>query len=137
MSCKNDQSKPLVIIADDDVTLATMLAEMLNVEGIETRVVHNGEDVLKHALECEPDLILLDVMMPKMTGIEALGELRKTPWGAQARVVLLTNVNEPDAYGSAMEAGKGELTYLVKTDWSLEEVIGRIKSILSERPNPS
>ncbi len=134
MACKNDSSKPLVLIADDDVTLATMLAEMLEVEGIQTHVVHNGEDAVKHALECEPDLVMLDVMMPKKTGIEALGELRKTPWGATANAMLLTNVNEPDAYSSAIEAGEGKLSYLVKTDWSLEQVIDHIKNKLNEVP---
>lgn len=132
MACRNDTSKPLVLIADDDITLAAMIAEMLEVEGIQTHVVHNGEDALKHALECEPDLVMLDVMMPKKTGIEALRELRKTPWGATASVMLLTNVNEPDVYGSAIEAGEGKLSYLVKTDWSLEQVIDRIKKKLGK-----
>src|ERR1700730_13982382 len=76
-----------ILVIDDDVEMCGMLAEYLQSEGLQVETVHNGEDGLKRAVSAEHALILLDVMLPKINGIEVLRRLRTE---SNARVLLLT-----------------------------------------------
>ena len=76
-----------ILVIDDDVEMCGMLAEYLQSEGLHTETVHNGEEGLKRALSGEHSLIVLDVMLPKINGIELLRRLRTE---SNARVLLLT-----------------------------------------------
>jgi DNA-binding response OmpR family regulator len=76
-----------VLLADDDVELATMLREYLQREGFRMTIVHDGEAAVRHALSGEHDVVVLDVMMPGMDGVEALRQIRL---GSQVPVLMLT-----------------------------------------------
>jgi DNA-binding response OmpR family regulator len=76
-----------VLLADDDVELATMLGEYLGGDGFNITVVHDGEAAVRHALSGEHSVIVLDVMMPKLDGIEALRRIRMS---SQVPVIMLT-----------------------------------------------
>lgn len=122
-----------ILIVDDDLVLSGMVSEILTEDGYQVFVEHDGESGLARAEEVHPDLVMLDVMMPKMTGIAVLERIRETPWGKHTPAVLLTNVNEPESVSAATEKG-GPVSYLLKTDWSIEQIVEKIKSLIVTPP---
>lgn len=120
-----------VLIVDDDLAFCELLTEILQSEGVTVVVEHDGISGVAKALELHPDLVMFDVMMPRMTGIAALQQLRNDPWGKNAVAVLLTNVNQPEAMAASMENGPAT-EYLLKVDWTLEQIAERIKKILAK-----
>ena len=123
----NDQKKILII--EDELTLRRPLGSLLASEGFEVLEEGNGADGLKRSLAEHPDLILLDVFMPKMGGLEMLAELRKDEWGKNAKVMLLTNSANTENVATALE---GDVTdYLVKAEWDLQDIVKKIKQKLA------
>jgi two-component system alkaline phosphatase synthesis response regulator PhoP len=115
-----------ILIVEDEEPLRRILAEELAEEGFPVVEARNGEEGLASALEQKPDLILLDIVMPKMDGMNMLKKLRKDKWGKTASVMLLTNLDN-DA-GKTIEAARfGVYEFLVKSRWKMKEVIKRIK----------
>jgi two-component system alkaline phosphatase synthesis response regulator PhoP len=119
-----------ILIVDDDLAFCEMVTEILVSEGAQVTVEHDGQSGLEKALEIHPDLILFDMMMPRMTGIAALEELRKDPWGKNVPAILLTNVNQPEAMAASIEKGP-PTEYLLKVDWTLDQIADKIKKILA------
>lgn len=119
-----------ILIVDDDLAFCEMVTEILASEGAQVTVEHDGQSGLEKALEIHPDLILFDMMMPRMTGIAALEELRKDPWGKNVPAILLTNVNQPEAMAASIEKGP-PTEYLLKVDWTLDQIADKIKKILA------
>lgn len=119
-----------ILITEDETALRDALKDKLTREGFLVLEAKNGEEGLEIALNKHPDLILLDIIMPKMDGITMLKKLRETPWGKKARVILLTNINDTDRISQAMKLGSYE--YLVKTDWKIEDVVDRINERLAK-----
>jgi len=115
--------KKILIVEDDKVVVKALLAE-LNENGLSVISASNGLDGLTLAKKEKPDLILLDLVMPKMGGIEMLTELRKDTWGKDAEVIVLTVVNELDKIEKIISLGCFE--YLIKTDWNLDNIVQKI-----------
>ena len=97
-------------------------------DGLIVHEAENGREGLDAALELHPQLILLDVIMPGMNGMDMLKELRRDEWGQSASVVLLTNLGETESIENARKFGVEN--YLVKSDWSLDELSLKIKELL-------
>lgn len=117
--------KKILIVEDDKVIVKALLAE-LNENGLSVISASNGLDGLTLAKKEKPDLILLDLVMPKMGGIEMLTELRKDTWGKDAEVIVLTVVKELDKIEKIISLGCFE--YLIKTDWNLDNIVQKIKN---------
>src|SRR5690606_30265757 len=100
----------------------------LEVEGFEVRRVPNGEDALATAIEFKPDLILLDVMMPKVNGFDVLDILRNTPETVNVKIVMLTALSQEADRKKAEEMGADD--YLVKSQVVISDVVDRIKQHL-------
>src|SRR3954463_7042985 len=77
-----------ILFVEDDEALASVYSMRLEAEGFQVRRVPNGEDALAAALEYKPDLILLDVMMPKVSGFDVLDILRNTPETANLKIIM-------------------------------------------------
>jgi len=120
--------KDTVLIVDDDVELRSVLAEALSDAGYEVETAENGATGLEKAISVQPNLILLDLVMPVMDGWEFLEKLHNDNWGKSANVIILTNADDIDSLSRAIE-GRG-YEYLVKTDWKLDEVVEKIKERL-------
>ena len=88
----------------------------------------NGEEGLKVALREHPDLILLDIVMPKMDGMTMLRKLREDLWGKTAKVIILTNLSDNEKVAEALEQKSHE--YLVKSDWRIEDVVAKVREQL-------
>lgn len=117
-----------VLIVDDNQELVMVLKDKFEMEGFTAHVAHDGEEGLTQALEHHPDIILLDVMMPKKDGWEVIAGLHEDEWGKDAKIILLTNLNDMDSISKAVEAGNFE--YFVKTDWEPGEIVARVKEML-------
>jgi CheY-like chemotaxis protein len=123
------QGKKILII-DDDLAFTEMLGEILRDEGAEVIEEHDGAAGIERALADHPDILLIDIMMPRMSGIAALEKLRADEWGAHVPAILLTNMTQPDALAASMEKGP-PTEYLLKTDWTLDQVADRVKQLLA------
>lgn len=114
-----------ILLVEDDDALANVYLTRLQAEGFDVRRVVNGEDALVSALEYHPDLVLLDVMMPKVSGFEVLDIIRNTPETANLKVVMLTALSQEADKERAESLGADE--YLVKSQVVIADVIDRIK----------
>ena len=115
-----------ILIVDDENIILEPLTEKFKDEGFEVETACDGEEGLKKALEFLPDLILLDVVMPRMNGLQMLEKLRAEEKGKNIKVIVFTNVNEVEKVEDAAKSGASE--YLVKVEWSLEDLVKKVKS---------
>lgn len=113
-----------ILVIDDDVEMCTMLAEYLESERLHAEVVHDGESGLKRALSGDHSVIVLDVMLPGMNGLEVLRRLRSV---SNARVVLLTARGEELDRIVGLEVGADDY---VPKPFSPRELLARIRAIL-------
>ena len=120
--------KKKILIVEDEVSLLNVLSEKLKLEGFEILEAKNGEEGLDLAIKQKPDLILLDIIMPKMDGITMLGKLRENSWGKHVPVIILTNLSSGSEILKSVE--KKVFSYLIKSDWKLEDVVKKIKKAL-------
>ncbi|MFA5004141.1 MAG: response regulator [Candidatus Saccharimonadales bacterium] len=119
-----DQKKKILLVEDDDA-LASVYLTRLEAEGFDIRRVANGEDALAAARDHKPDLVLLDVMMPKVSGFDVLDILRNTPETANLKIIMLTALSQDSDKQRAQ--GLGVDDYLVKSQVVITDVIDRIK----------
>lgn len=120
-----DMVKKKILLVEDDVALAQVYKSRLELEGFETREVNNGEEALSAAVEFRPDLILLDAMMPKISGFDVLDILRNTPDTTNIRVIMLTALSQPKDKERAEALGVDD--YLVKSQVVIGDVVERVK----------
>jgi len=119
-----------ILLVEDDDALANVYLMRLQAENFEVRRVANGEDALAAALSYHPDLILLDVMMPKVSGFDVLDILRNTPETANLKIIMLTALSQDSDKQRAESLGVDD--YLVKSQVVIADVIDRIKHHLAE-----
>jgi len=120
--------KKLLLVEDDDA-LASVYTTRLDAEGFTIKRVPNGEEALAATLEFKPDLILLDVMMPKVSGFDVLDILRNTPETVNVKVSMLTALSQESDKQRAMDLGVDD--YLVKSQVVIADVVDRIKQLLN------
>lgn len=120
----NKPQKKLLLVEDDD-SLASVYTTRLEAEGFDIKRVPNGEDALAAALEFKPDLILLDVMMPKVSGFDVLDILRNTPETTNVQVIMLTALSQESDKKRAEDLGVDD--YLVKSQVVIADVVERVK----------
>jgi len=114
-----------ILLVEDDDALANVYVTRLQAETFDVRRVANGEDALASAISYRPDLILLDVMMPKVSGFDVLDILRNTPETANLKVIMLTALSQDSDKERAESLGVDD--YLVKSQVVIADVVDRIK----------
>lgn len=117
--------KKKILLVEDDEALSAVYYSRLELEGFEVLAVNNGEKALSTAVQFRPDLILLDIMMPKISGFDVLDILRNTPDTANIRVIILTALSQPKDKERAEMLGVDD--YLVKSQVVIGDVVQRIK----------
>ena len=117
--------KKKILLVEDDTALAGVYRSRLELEGFEVREVNDGEQALSAAIDFDPDLILLDAMMPKISGFDVLDILRNTPETANIRIVMLTALSQPKDKERAEALGVDD--YLVKSQVVIGDVVARLK----------
>lgn len=118
------KSKKILLVEDDDA-LASVYETRLEAEGFAVKRVPNGEDALAAALEYKPVLILLDVMMPKVSGFDVLDILRNTPETAEVKIIMLTALSQDSDREKAESLGVSD--YLVKSQVVISDVVDKIR----------
>jgi DNA-binding response OmpR family regulator len=119
-----------ILFIEDESALQKTFGDFLEKEGFELISALDGETGLKLAEKETPDLILLDLILPKMEGTEVLKKLRENPKTKDIPVIILTNVDDFEKLEKTLELGVK--AYLIKTDFTLEEVLQKIKEELKE-----
>jgi DNA-binding response OmpR family regulator len=127
---EDTKGKRILLVEDDDA-LANVYNMRLRAENFEVTRVANGEDALATAKEHKPDLVLLDAMMPKVSGFDVLDILRNTPETANLKIIMLTALSQESDKQRAQ--GLGVDDYLVKSQVVISDVIDRIKYHLSQQ----
>ena len=120
----NEQKKKILLV-EDDIALSAVYRSRLEIEGFDVREANNGEDALSATVEYRPDLILLDVMMPKISGFDVLDILRNTTETANVRIIMLTALSQPKDKERAESLGVDD--YLVKSQVVIGDVVARVK----------
>ena len=118
-------AKHKILLVEDDEALAQMYIMRLKAEDFDVEHAANGEDALSVAVKYRPDLILLDAMMPKISGFDVLDILRNTPETANMRIIMLTALSQEKDKERAEELGVDD--YLVKSQVVIADVIDRIR----------
>ncbi len=115
-------AKKSVFIVEDDTALLSMLANMLAAKGIEVLKAEDGSDGLNRIPKEKPDLLIIDIDLPKLSGTTMLRELRER--GCMIPAMVLTNSSHQINVANATELGVKE--YLVKADWEIDQVVEKI-----------
>lgn len=118
-----------VAIVEDDQAISQMYRIKFEGEGYEVETAENGKLGLELAEKMKPDVILLDLMMPEMTGDEMLEKLRKESWGQNIKVIILTNMGEQEAPPILRELGVKR--FIVKAEMTPRQVAEMVKAELS------
>jgi DNA-binding response OmpR family regulator len=126
----NENGQALVLVADDDADILSLVSFRLERAGYEVLPAHDGEEALTLALERQPDLAVLDVMMPKLDGYEVTRRLRDNAATSRMPVILLTaRVQEADIT-RGFDAGADDY---IKKPFSPQELRARVQAILGRR----
>ncbi len=121
--------KPKLLIVEDDEFLVDLLLEGFSDQKIEIEVAYDGEKALEKVKEVKPDLILLDILLPKIDGFEVLKRLKEDKSTAKIPVVILSNLGQKEEIQRGYKLGA--VDFLVKASFSLEEVVKKVKKYLS------
>lgn len=122
--------KPVkVLIVDDDAFLSGIYATKLELEGFLVVTARDGEEGLKAAMREKPDLILLDVLMPKLDGFEVLKRLKADAETKPIPVIMLTNLGQKEDIEKGLQ--DGAVDYLIKAHFVPAEAVEKIKKVLN------
>ena len=119
-----------VLIVDDEKDLSGIVKSTLESEGVEVAICDNAEIALQQGKEFKPDLILLDLMMPRLSGFEAIELFRSTLETKAAKIVVFSALSRTEDIERTKQLGADD--YLVKSSVSFSTVIARIKELLSD-----
>jgi DNA-binding response OmpR family regulator len=125
---------PRVLIADDNPQNAELLDAHLDGTGYETRIASNGEEAVAEAKAWVPDVVLLDVMMPKLSGFEVCKRLKADPSTANTAVLMVTALDQPTDLARAIDAGTDD--FLTKPI-NKSELVLRVKALLEAKAEPT
>ncbi len=123
-----DPKKTHVLLVEDDVFLAGIYQKKFEMEGYKISVADNGEKGLSDAKKKKPDIILLDILLPKLDGFAVLEKLKSDGTTKSIPVILLTNLGQKDDVEKGLEAGA--VDYLIKAHFKPSEVVEKVQTVL-------
>lgn len=117
-----------IAIIEDDAVINQMYRMKFEADGFDVQVADNGKSGVGMVESFGPDIILLDLQMPEMTGDEALKKIRSQPWGLKIPVIILTNTGIEESPASLKELKIH--SYIVKAELTPSQVVARVKEAL-------
>lgn len=124
-------SNPIhVMLVEDDEFLSDIYLKKFEMEGFKVSSANNGEKGLEEVKKKKPDIVLLDILMPKMDGFTVLEHLKADEEVKNIPVILLTNLGQKDDVEKGLQ--KGAVDYLVKAHFKPSEVVEKIKKVLNK-----
>ncbi len=124
------EAKGTILIAEDDLTLRDMYQARLEAGGYRVLLAANGEEALKILEQEEPDMILLDIMMPKINGLDVLEKMKRNPATKGIPVIILTVLIQDQTRVKSLMSGADD--YLIKSETMPGEVIKKIEEVLAK-----
>jgi DNA-binding response OmpR family regulator len=121
---------PKIAIIEDDQAISQMYRFKFEAEGFDAQTAENGKLGLELAQTMKPDIILLDLMMPEMTGDEVLAKLRASDWGKDTKVIILTNMGEQEIPPKVKELGVSGI--ILKANMTPRQVADLVKKTLED-----
>jgi len=123
--------KKKILLIEDEQTLIKALEMIFKREEWELKIAIDGEGGLKMAFEEKPDLILLDIILPKMNGFEVLKQLKRDKKTKDIPVLILSNLGDEEDIRKGLKLGAKD--YLIKTDYKIEELTKKVKGLLEKK----
>lgn len=123
-----------ILLVDDEDTLVQLYNMAFSREGFTVDIAYDGTECLARLKVSRPDIIILDIMMPKMNGLETLKALKSDPLTATIPVIIATNLTDPDEEKKAHDAGAAE--YILKSDYIPADLVAMVKNYLENHPVP-
>ncbi len=124
------ENKKTILIVEDEEAMLRALVDKFNIEGFKVFEASDGEEGLFVALKEHPDLVMLDIIMPKMDGMTLMKKIREDKkWGRDVPIIMLTNLSDSESVSEA--ANYRVFDFLVKTDWRLDDVVKFVKQKLN------
>ena len=117
-----------ILLVEDDVFLIDIYSSKIKEAGFEVEVAEDGEAAIKKAKETKPDIVLLDLVLPKADGWEFLKEIKAIPELKDTKIIILSNLGQKDEIEKGLQMGADK--YLVKAHYTPSEVIEEVKKIL-------
>lgn len=118
-----------VMIVEDETSLLELLVDKFKDSGFTVLASQNAEEGIKMAFKEHPDLILLDIILPKMDGLTMLKKLRKDNWGNSVPVIILSNLSDQQKVSEAIQIGVYD--FLVKSNVRLADVVAEVCEVLN------
>ncbi|MCX6730670.1 MAG: response regulator [Candidatus Roizmanbacteria bacterium] len=123
------ETKTKILIVEDDIFMMKLYSKVFALEGFEVTTAVNGEEGLLHVYKENPTVILADIMMPEMNGLELLGKVKADPMTKKIPVIMLTNLAGKTESDNAI--AKGAIKYIVKSEHDPKEVVAIVKEVLA------
>jgi DNA-binding response OmpR family regulator len=123
-----------ILLVDDDLTLREMYSERLKAEGFTVEMAKDGEEALSKASEMHPNIILLDIMMPKINGLDVLKKLKEQDDTKSIPIIVLTALIQDREKMESITRGADD--YIVKSEMMPGEVIAKVKNLLDRPVTP-
>jgi DNA-binding response OmpR family regulator len=117
-----------ILIIEDDISMLNMYEKLFTYEGFTVAIAEDGEKGMQKALESLPDIVLLDIMMPRKSGFQVLEDLKKEEKTKNVPVILLTNLSSESVISEAYALGAAG--YLVKSQTPYDEIVAEVKKYL-------
>ncbi|MCA9390180.1 response regulator transcription factor [candidate division WWE3 bacterium] len=127
---ENNSNVSKIMVVEDTEELRNAISMALKTAGFDVLSVNDGEEGYVHALRVQPDLLLVDIMTPRMDGLTMIQKLRDDPWGKTAKIIILTNLNNTDFLEKAKAMNVHD--YFIKSDWPLRELVAQVKAKLQQ-----
>ncbi len=119
-----------ILIVEDEKRLLEMYRDKFKFSGFDVSIADNGEDGLRIALDEQPDVVLLDILLPKKKGTEVLKEIREAnQWGEAVPIIMLTNLDSNDEILDTIST-YGPSYYLIKSNTELNDILEKVKNLV-------
>ena len=126
----DDSQRHSILIVEDEDALSDVLKDRFENEGFDVTVAKDGVSGLMTALEKQPDVTLLDIVMPKLDGLTMLKNLRTYENGKNLRVIVMTNINDSKEVHEALALGARD--FMVKSDWAIADLVESVRNQIKE-----
>lgn len=128
-------TKYKLLLVEDDQELASVYQARFQAEGFDVAWTPNGEEALTKTIELKPDLLLLDIMMPRVSGYDTLDILRNTPDTKHIKIIILSALSQKKDIEKAKSLGADE--YCVKSQITIDDVVAKVRQLLGIKSPPN
>jgi len=130
MGPKHTNVTKKILIIEDERSLREALVDILSLKNFQPLSAKNGKEGVKIALKEHPNLILLDLIMPKMDGKTVIKKIREDAWGQNVPIIILTNLSVTNEQFVTDAVAHKSTHYLIKSDWKLHDIVKKIEATL-------